>query len=577
MVFVNIIALFSLLLFLGFIKYILHKKIKTIFLVFLFSLLPLISVLRRGVYESGDFNLHIYRSISFYESLRHFNFFPSWGDGLNAGFGYPIFLIINPIPYYAISLLHLTGFTFIASMKLYIIITFIFSGIFMYLFSKKLFKNELAAFTSSIFYLYSPYHLVDMHFRVDVGQLASFMLFPLVCLFFYKSLTEKENINYIFLGLTFGIFILCHQGIALISLLFFSIFILSYFLKNGLRKSLSHYKIIYSLLIAFLISGYALLPYFTYTKYTLMNLNSTFKVSLLQLNEILYSPWRFGLLFQGPNGELSHLIGYVQIFVLAITFYLLLTKKIKKKYYMQILFLFITSIFFIFMLTEYSRILWETVPLLENLLFSSRMLFMITFLISVLAGYLSIQYTNKRFFIYFLILITIFLTILNWGNRRTIPSISDNNLYNNLPKSTYEGEGYAYLIPRWVINGVKWEHISPLRPLDIIYGQGITKTLTITPQYHEYIVKSNSDTSITENTWYFPGWKLFVNGKETEIYYSDKQHPGLINFSLPRGIWKIEIVYEDLFILKLAKVLSIITFSISILITVFLYSRKKVD
>ena len=95
MVYFNIISLIILIAVLILFSLILKKKINYFYTLIIFSILPIISVFRKGVYESGDFNIHIYRSISFYESLKNFIFFPSWRDGVNAGFGYTIFLFIN--------------------------------------------------------------------------------------------------------------------------------------------------------------------------------------------------------------------------------------------------------------------------------------------------------------------------------------------------------------------------------------------------------------------------------------------------------------------------------------------------
>jgi uncharacterized membrane protein len=123
------------------------------------GILPLLSLFRPGDYESGDFNIHIYRIMSFYDVLKEGHLLPSWAAELNATYGNPLFIFNYPLPYYAVSLLH-----FIGSMKMYLGINLYFSGIFMFLWIKKLTGNDLAAFTSAIFYLFNPYHLIDVHF-----------------------------------------------------------------------------------------------------------------------------------------------------------------------------------------------------------------------------------------------------------------------------------------------------------------------------------------------------------------------------------------------------------------------------
>lgn len=572
MVVVNIIALSALLIFLGSTKYVFHKNIKPVFIVILFSLLPVISILRKGVYESGDFNLHIYRSISFYENLRYFNLLPSWGHELNGGFGYPIFLIINPLPYYIISFFHFIGFSFIDGMKLFLIFSYIFSGIFMYLFTKKIFKNELAAITSSIFYLFTPYHLIDLHFRNDIGQILAFCIFPLCCLFFYKCIKYKNIFDYTALGILFGLLLISHQGIGLISLMFSFIFFLFFSFKNGLNKLAKEFKLIYSLILALTISSYALIPYFTYTRFTLMNISSSFVIVLFNIKEILYSPWRYGFLFQGPSGELSHLIGYVQIFVIVLLTFLVIKKKVIPEKRNEIIFFLFSSLFFSFMIVNESRLIWENIPLIENLIVSSRMLFIVAFTTAILSGYLTLI-LNKKIFIYLLIFAAISSTILNWGNRKTIETINDNNLIENLKKSTSEGEGYAMLIPKWVGKN-SWENDFIFK-LEIVDGNANITPLLNEPQTHEFLIQANSRSNFVENTWYFPGWRLLINGEVHNFTYESAKNPGLINFNLDKGIWKVRVEYQDLLYFRIVKFISISVFISSCIYLLYLYFKDK--
>jgi len=570
---VNLALLIFVILVLFFFKFILKRKLNGYGVVFIFSLLPVVSILRKGVYESGDITIHIYRAISFFDSLKNFIIFPSWGEGLNVGYGYPIFTIINPVPYYLISIIHLLGFSFIDSMKIFLILSFILSGLFMYVFSKILFKNELAAITSSIFYLYAPYHLIDLHFRVDIGEILSFTFFPLVCLFFYKCLRDKKNIDYISLGILFGIFILCHQGIAMITFLFLFIFILAYLFKFGFKKSLSNYKLIYTLAISILISAYAIAPYFTLTKYTLINLSSTFEIILNPIQHIFYSPWRYGLLFQGPNGEIREIIGYANLLVLGSIIYFLISNKVKKEIKSYVIFFLFTSLFFIFMVLNESKFIWDIIPLINNILISSRLLFFVSFTCSVLAGYFALIINKKRL-VYLLIFFAIITTIINWGNRNTLPNIDDDYLIRTLGSSSQKGEGYAYLQPKWTGSENIWLKENPIFPIKIIEGRGNIINLNRTPQLHQYIVQADTPIKIVESTWFFPGWIVVANNKNINFGYTNKKYPGVINFNLPKGLWHVEVIYKDLLFLQLLKLTSFITFLTSILYIIYFYLGK---
>lgn len=152
------------------------KQINYLLLLILIAILPILSIFRPGVYESGDFRVHIYEAISFFDNLTQGNLLPRWGGELNATYGYPVFLFAYPLPNYLISLPHFFGVSFIFSLKLFLAFSFIASGIAMYFFAKQYLK-EKNAFVAAIFYLFAPFHFVDLHFRVDIGEVLSFVFF----------------------------------------------------------------------------------------------------------------------------------------------------------------------------------------------------------------------------------------------------------------------------------------------------------------------------------------------------------------------------------------------------------------
>ncbi|MEK7502564.1 MAG: hypothetical protein AAB609_03485, partial [Patescibacteria group bacterium] len=79
MVLVNIIASLFLLGGVVFYRFVYPKKnINLLFLLILISLLPVISILRKGTYESGDLTIHTSFAISFFESLKDGNYIPRW-------------------------------------------------------------------------------------------------------------------------------------------------------------------------------------------------------------------------------------------------------------------------------------------------------------------------------------------------------------------------------------------------------------------------------------------------------------------------------------------------------------------
>lgn len=549
------------------------KRFNLFVLLLLISLLPLVSLLRDGVYESGDFNLHIYRTMAFFSNLQIGQFYPSWAGELNASFGYPLFIFINPLPYYLISFFHFLGFSFIWSMKLFLGFSFIFSGLGMYLWIYEQFKNKLAAFTAGIFYLFAPYHLVDLHFRVDVGEVVSYAIIPFVLLFVLRFYKKQHITDALLLSVFFALLIFSHQATALFSLLLigaYLIFLLCQNKKFSLRffgQMLFYFTC--CLIVSLLLSLPAWLPYLFLTKYTLLQALSH-SVTFLSLQELLYSKWRYGLLFQGPRGQLGFLIGYTELLVIFFNIVFLFKKTDGHAAYRK--FWLIAVIFYIFFMTPYSNFLWQTLPIIRLAQIASRLLFFVSICTAVLAGLFVLEIKKSKLLIFLLVCVTIASTILNWGNRRVIPTITDATLHAQLPGSTKDGEGLGFLgVPMWQRRMV-WMNSAPKSPAVIVKGTGSIKEIKRNSIEHDYLINNKTPVIVKENTWYFPNWRVKSNGKNIPIVYKNPRFPGMITFRLASGKNHVEVFYTDVTFLTYAKIFSM---SLFVIILIFLLMQLK--
>ncbi|MBI3985156.1 MAG: glycosyltransferase family 39 protein [Candidatus Levybacteria bacterium] len=554
MVFVNVIGIILILL-TAFIYQFIYpkKKVNLFYILIAFSITASISILRKGAYESGDFNIHIYRSMEFFKSLMEGNLMPSWAGNLNAGYGYPLFIFNYSLPYYFISFFHLLGLSFIASLKTFLFLNMIFSSIFMYVFIQNKFKNNIASFVSAIFYLFAPYHLVSVHFKVTIGEILSFTLIPLCFLFLDKFIEKNKTYFIISVGLILGLISLSHIFIA-ISLIPI-IFVYLYFHNKNLPQVIKNSLVVF--FIGSIISFYQWLPPILYKNYLYISSHPINFKELYYPNliDLLFSPWRYGLLFQGPQGEISHLIGYGQILIIISIVLLFILKKISSKFKTVILTWLIILGVLIFMMSPQSKLVWSYMPII-NAAGPHRLLIIIAFIISLLAGYLALIVKNKKL-IYVLLLITVFSTILNWGQRRVIPSINDYVLKNNLPYSTYQGENHFYANTKWVDEKNPWFSKIPSSRTYLLNDTGTIKSSTITSTTHEYIVDLKKDNMLIENTLYFPGWNAYADDNALKVFPDEK---GVISIDLPRGKYTLILKYEDLLPLKIAKTISLAPF-----------------
>lgn len=533
------------------ITFLIRKKEKFgLYFVILASLLPLISLLRKGVHQSGDFAINISKAYDLWNSLSYGIFPVHWASILNATYGYPLFLFTYPLPYYAIALPKFLGISFIASEKFWIAVVFILSGIGMYLLLKQ-FLNRNSSSLGAILYLFAPYHLVDMHFRIALGELFAFAFLPFV---FYSIFKIKTNASRRYITLLFVAYfclMLSHQAATLIATPF--IIITPLFLNIN-KKKLLHIYI--ALFCAFLASSFYWLPVLEGTAHTLQ---VEFAKSISFEDPKLYfiSPWRFGFLYQGPVGQLSFPMGFVQIILTVFLTVSLMKDKVNKRLKKISFILLLILWFFVFLLFPFSDFLWKKLPLMTNFQFSYRMMLPISFILAII-GAISVDKIKNSKVVYLIAIVAMLLTILNWGTRAMLTDITDSYLMHHAPLTTAEAEGLQPAAPiNRNLHNI-WEKTPPISPLEVENGLATVSVISKTPTKHIYLLNVAKKSAFVENTYYFPGWNLYVNGKKHHFTYIDSQKSDKIRFVLLPGEYDVLLSFEATPIIKFANILSIL-------------------
>ena len=587
MVAINVLSIIVLFTILFIWKYVFPRKnINLFFLLILLSVLPVISIFRNGSYESGGFFEHIKFVVPFYRSLSEGNFLPQWADIACATYGCPTYMFLYIFPYYLVSFFHLFGLSFIDSTKIVIASSYIFSGISMYIFVNRLFGSR-SAFVSSIFYLFSPYHLVDMHFRVSVAQLITYPLIPLAFLFTY-NITQTTKLKWFFLlSITICLLIITHHVITFTIFPFLMIYGLL-INKVALKKIFFYFS---SIILGILLASFYWVPLILESKYIYYTDNPPLTFPLL--HEFIYSPWMFGFLFQGHYGEYSYIIGYFHWIIIFISIMLVIASCINPvqrtlngllKQYVNIklnsdekmLSVFLVVSFFIvfIIMQQFSRSLWNNIPFMKNFQYSFRLLIHASFFTSILAGLISLKIKNETV-LKIVCLLVILTTILNWGHRKMLPWVNDSTFISGLLHS--EVFELDPTMPRWVDIKSNDIRIPPVNHIELISGQARIKEIFRNSTKHEYIISTKSLSSIKENTFYFPGWKVFANNIEIPINYENKKHPGIITFNLGKGLHKIEVKFTQTRITTFARLLSLLAIILSPCLFILFKLRRKAN
>lgn len=528
----------------------LNRHLVLIFI--LLSIIPLLDLFRPGLPITHDGQDHVARIANFYQSLQEGVIVPRWAGNLNWGYGHPILMFLYPLPSYAASFFHFLGFSFIDSTKIVFGLAYILSGITMY-FWLKTFLGNIPGLVGGLFYLFAPYRFVDLYVRGAIGEHVAFVFPPLVCYFLLK-LSKRFDYRYIVGGaLSLAFLILSHNAITLMffPLIFFYALFLTW--ESGFRKL---FLASFGLLVffGFGLSAFFWVPAFFEGKYTLRDIVTMggYFNRFVEFKDFFYGQWNYG-----ETGFFTMQVGIIQwaMIILGIPTTVFLYKKRNRLWAVMLASLFIFAITLFLMIAQ-SRFIWETITTLQKFQFPWRFLSVTVFTAAVIGGLVSSVIPKKKQLIFFCFL----LIALLWFNKD----------YWRAKGYLYKPEGFFTSVyygttdtgesaPIW---SVRFMEKEPKAHMEIIEGKGKVREIDRTSTKHVYDITLSERSRLRENTLYFPGWEVLVDGQKTSVEFQDPANRGLITFFVNQGKHRIELRFNETKLRFAADFISVVSFII---------------
>jgi len=483
--------------------------------------------------DGGDHLLHIYCMNQF---IGHGQWFVRWVPHLY-GYGYPVFNYYPPFFALLGTAFLKTGLSIVWALNLACFMIVVFSGFSMYFFAKELWGSE-GGFLSAVAYIFAPYFMLDLYVRGAYAELASFVFLPLI-LWAFLRLHKEPNINRLIIAsLSLAGLFLTHNCVTLIFCPIVLLYILVLHLPIN-RQNLA--SIIFSLLAFFL--GIALTAFFWLPAYLekdfvhierILNGALDFHQNFLSVQQLLYAPWP-----QKAGTPLPYEIGPLHCLLALISFcFILKISQGNRSLFKQWLFLFVILIGIIFLTLPLSINIWEHIHILKFIQFPSRLLVVVTLLVSILAGSSCLLFNPKHRII--VMILAVLAIILVNSNRCHPPygsvKVNLKGVSSSIVFSHLHPQDGGEFIPKWV----KEKRIPiPLEKLQIIQGHGrIIKEVVLSEVHQIFYVEVSTPSILCLNVFYFPGWDVKVDGKSVEIF---KDNPyGLIVFSIKEGVHEIK-------------------------------------
>lgn len=545
------------------------KKNIGLFIVILLSLWVIGPFFTSGFFPMHD-DTQVVRVYQMQQALRDGQIPVRWVRDLGYGYGYPLFNFYAPLPYYIGGLVNLSGVNTLDSTKAMMVIGILFAGIFMYFLARE-FWGELGGVLSGLFYVYAPYHAVDIYVRGAVGEFWAYGFIPLLFYGLWK-LSHQQKWKWVIVGAVglAGI-ILSHNLTAMMVTPFIIIAILLYcYIASKEREVLYIKYYILSIILGLALSAFYWIPAILEIPYTnilsQVGGGADFRDHFVCWQQLWESNWGFGGSIPGCIDGLSFKIGKLHIITSLISLVIGVYSWKKNRLQSKIILVASGCLLVASLMTlEISKPVWQAISPLAFIQYPWRFLVIVAFTTSFLTGAVVWFVRNFNLLKYLtagaLIILLLSFNIKLFQPQMIIARTAD----------FYTDEENI----KWTISKTSDEYMpkdfkKPTSPNEIARRRVVADNIKIDKTNQLLFVTNNAkEKDIFVNIAPFPAWKVFIDGVSSNYVSKDSG----IEIMVPAGRHEVRLSFLSTFIEELANVISVS--SLVLFIAIIIYSRKN--
>lgn len=541
----------------------------------------------KGLIGSGYFNMHddlqMMRQLEMEKCFLDLQIPCRWVQDMGNGFGFPLFNFYPPLPYLVGELVRVFGVSFVDTAKLLFIFSFVASGVTMYFFAKSFF-GRFGGVVSSVFYVWAPYHAVDVYVRGAMNEAWALIFFPLILLFSYKLITGREKTFGFMIGLSLSFFglLTSHNLMAMIFAPVFAGWCLLWLIKTSSWKVLP--RLIFSGLFALGLAAFFTLPVVFEQK--LVQADSLtrdyyeYVAHFATTSQILFSRfWGYGSSIWGDKDGMSFQIGHLHWLLSVLIGGLIVSKLVKTRKLdgtlLAVGYLLAVGWFAAFMIHNKSTPIWQLIPPLAYVQFPWRFLSLVILCFSFAAGWLTL-FLPKKITKWMLSLLAVGLIALNWNyflpKDGHLGALTDKEKFSGAAWELQQGAGILDYLPDSAVT-------APKEPQQ---KEGLTEVMRgaakVTNPYEKSNFASFDINVIDEKSQVrvgilkFEGWRAYVDGVEIPTFVPKEEVWGRTWVEVPKDMHKVSFRFTNTPIRTIGNIISIISW---VALPVFILWRKK--
>lgn len=515
----------------------------------------------------------VYFMQMFDAALRDGAVFPRWATDMVFGYGYPLWLILAPLPYFFAEAFHLVGLDFPASIKAVEIVGWFASGVGMYIFAARWLGKD-AGLVAGLAYLFVPYHIVDLYVRGAMPEFFAFVFPPFILWGIYEIIAARRVRFVPIAALAYAGLILTHIAMGVL----FSPVIAGYIVVLALgqgqeeaegrkqeaestqppslpppasRRLPTRFRLpspfwlaLLALLWGFGLAAVFLLPVLTEQKYLtsdpLIGGFFDFRLHFVNPSELISPLWGYG--YAGVNGadQFALQLGILPVLLGAIT---LFTLKRGEAVSAQLWYFAIVVAVAVVLMLSISQPFWELVaPVVAFAQFPWRLLFVTASALAILAGavvrVVAAGSANPSTPFYAALVLSLLLafsmfafshpqytdTQFTWNTLMDFEVNSRELLGDTIWTQTRPQD--SPLVAQYRAGNITTKAV-------VVEGQGEIQLVERRPLGDTIQVNAATPVRVMFYTRDFPGWAATVDGNSVEITHDNEQ--GLITVSVPAG------------------------------------------
>jgi hypothetical protein len=559
----------------------------------LFAVLPLAGP--DYFFDAHDAPHHVFFLTEFDAALRDGVWYPGWATDQALGYGYPTFVLYPPLVYYLAEGFLLLGAGKVVAIKWVWALATVGSGLSMYAYARHVMGRQ-RGLLAAIVYMYVPYHLADIYVRSALTEYSAFVWMPLALLAFHRLVEEATPRRVGLAGLAYGALWMTHNptGLAFTPLL--ALYVLFRLLADQASwrdRFAPAAAALGGALLGLGIAAALILPNLFERSFInqeqWVQAGYDYSLHFVYPFHLLSSSWGYAPGTPGTEGGMSFQLGAVPLILALIATVGAFRRSARERG--LILFFAGAALLLVFSMLPISAPLWELLPLAALVQFPWRLLAPAAVMLAILSG-LAIsreQSTKKRRSAPALtrtisreqgtglngqVLVLAVVAVLasfpyTLPQYTPIPEIAEGPLltiefemeYSDMRGMTAWTQEFptdSPLVEQYRAGGplVTAKALAPGASVEMIRAGGASDELW---------VRSPEGTALQFYTYYFPGWRVYVDGKRLpdEALRPEGAY-GLLTVDVPAGEHRVLLRWGDTPLRLTGKILTLACLALAI-------------